>query len=482
MAKLAEKIGYYLILEKIAHGGMAEIYKSKTADPNGIERLVVIKRILPHISSHPEYIEMFINEAKLAVHFTHGNIAQVYDLGRTGDDYFIVMEYVDGKTFGQIIRDFKDRAEMLPLDIVLFCIAEICRGLDYIHRKTDAQGRELKVVHRDISPQNIILSYSGNVKIIDFGVAKSLDRIIQTESGVLKGKFAYMSPEQADGGAIDRRSDIFSAGTLLWEFVTLKRLFKRNTNPETVKAVKAARVLPPSRYRSGLTKELDRIVTKALQKKRNKRYEFASQMADDLDRLLYIVNPNFKPSLVTKFLYGHFGPEEDEEGLPPEFPDMTVSKFKKIGTLLDEKEEEIPEEITNEERTEKERLKSIHKKLFENVSFGFFDHLSLWWKIPIILGVLFILFSSFFMGVSWFSKGHLKIAVSPPKSRVYINNKPLTATQKNLGFYELNLLSGKTITLRVELTGYETYETALVLAHREKREMMVHLDRGQPPP
>ncbi|MDO8520011.1 MAG: serine/threonine-protein kinase [Deltaproteobacteria bacterium] len=320
------KLGDYLILEKIAHGGMAQIYKAKTADPKGIERLVVIKRILPHISSNPEYVEMLIDEAKIAVHFNHGNIAQIYDLGRIENDYFIVMEYVDGKTVGQVLRDFNERGERLPLDLIVFALAEVCRGLDYMHRKTGADGNSLGVVHRDISPQNIIISYSGTVKIIDFGVAKSLDKLSQTESGVLKGKFAYMSPEQAEGDQIDRRSDIFAAGILLWELLTGERLFKRKTNPETVKAVRKAAVKHPSKYRIDIPRTLDKIVMKALERRRGARYQWASDMAADLTRVLYELNPDFRPLHVTELLYRYFGPEVDEAALPAELPELNVPR------------------------------------------------------------------------------------------------------------------------------------------------------------
>ncbi len=255
-----KKLGDYLILDKIAHGGMAEVYKAKTLDPLGIERLVVIKRILPHIASQPEYIEMLVDEAKIAVHFSHGNIAQIYDLGRIGDDYFIVMEFVDGKTLSQVLRAFRDKPTPIPIDIAVYAVLEVCRALDYIHNKADASGAPLGIVHRDISPQNIIISYSGNVKVIDFGVAKSLEKLNQTEAGVLKGKFAYMSPEQARGDFVNHRSDLFSVGILLWELLTQTRLFKRPNNKATVQAVLKYKAPKVTDIRGEVPKSLERIV------------------------------------------------------------------------------------------------------------------------------------------------------------------------------------------------------------------------------
>lgn len=307
------QLGQYTLLEKIAQGGMAQVFKAKTTDANGIERLVVIKRILPHIASHPEYVEMLIDEAKIAVHFTHGNIAQVYDLGRILDDYFIVMEYVDGKTLSQIFRALSEKNKKIPLDILLYCLIEVCHGLSYIHRKKGPNGQNLGVVHRDISPQNIILSYSGNVKIIDFGVAKADFIEGKTEDGVLKGKFAYMSPEQTKGQKLDHRSDIFSTGILLWELATNQRLFKRKTHRDTVKAVQKTKFDLPSKINSHIPKAFDKIVKKALQRSMRFRYQDAMKMAEDLEKILFEINPDFRPVEAAKFLYKLFGPEEDEK-------------------------------------------------------------------------------------------------------------------------------------------------------------------------
>ncbi|MBF0105945.1 MAG: serine/threonine protein kinase [Deltaproteobacteria bacterium] len=316
MSEESQKLGQYTLLAKVAQGGMAQVFKAKTVDPNGFERLVVIKRILPHISADPEYVEMLVDEAKIAVNFTHGNIAQIYDLGRVKDDYFIVMEYVDGKTFSQINKKLKLREKKIPLDILLYCTIETCRGLNYIHNKKGTDGKPMGVVHRDISPQNIILSYAGQIKIIDFGVAKARNKEGKTESGVLKGKFAYMSPEQSRSDVIDNRSDIFSMGTLLWESLTGERLFKKKTNQETVKAIQKGKYINAASIRPDTPKELDKIIRKALQKNPKHRYQDADDMALDLEKLLFVINPDFKPVYAAEFVYRLFGPEDDEKDLP----------------------------------------------------------------------------------------------------------------------------------------------------------------------
>lgn len=359
MADEIEKLGQYFLMEKLAQGGMAQVFKARTVDTNGFQRLTVIKRILPHISADPEYVDMLVEEAKIAVHFTHGNIAQVYDLGRVNNDYFIVMEYVDGKTFSQINKKIIARREKIPLDIYLYCFIEVCHGLSYVHNKKGPDDVPLGVVHRDISPQNIMLSYAGNIKIIDFGVAKAEYREGKTESGVLKGKFAYMSPEQARGSKIDSRSDIFSIGVLLWEMATGERLFKRKTHQETIQAIQKTKFESASELRPDLPRELDKIIRKALQKNPRSRYQDAADMAHDLERLLFKVNPDFKSIQAAEFIYKLFGPEEDEKDLPDqvfEKEKTPTPKTKKTSRLdggtsdsMHEKKASYADELTQKE-------------------------------------------------------------------------------------------------------------------------------------
>lgn len=480
MADLEQKLGDYLIIERLAQGGMAQVYKAKTVDPNGIDRLVVIKRILPHISSNPEYIEMLIDEAKIAVHFTHGNIAQVYDLGKVGEDYFIVMEYVDGKTLGQILRNFRQREIPIPLDVILFCLAELCQGLDYIHNKADPQGKPMGVVHRDVSPQNIIVSYSGTVKIIDFGVAKAEEKISQTESGVLKGKFAYMSPEQADGNPVDRRSDIFSAGILLWELLTQERLFKRKSNMQTIKAVRKGKYKPASKKRGDVPKELDQVIAKALQRKPARRYQNAFEMGNDLKRILLQEFPDFKPIQVAEFLYRYFGPEADEEDLPPELPQLDIKK-EEIPSEKKKVKEKLEEEQTEVDRLAnfvsflnprplidklKERLKQFEWKKNKAWLYG---------GGGVFLALLIGLGS---WGLYNTAQGTLIVEVKPEDALVTIDGRPLEQTGQ---VYLVKKPSDEEIRLKVTKKGFLPHESTLFLKRKEVKKVAVVLKKDIPP-
>src|SRR4029450_2271011 len=211
--------GKYFLIEKLATGGMAEIYKAKNFGVDGFEKLLAIKRILPHCSSDKEFITMLIDEAKLSVALSHTNIAQVFDLGKVGTDYFISMEFVDGINLRELMNRAKETGAQLPEDISVYIVSEICKGLDYAHAKKDTDGNPLNIVHRDISPQNILISYEGEVKIVDFGIAKAATKAHVTQHGALKGKLLYMSPEQAWGKALDKRTDNFSLGVVLYEML-----------------------------------------------------------------------------------------------------------------------------------------------------------------------------------------------------------------------------------------------------------------------
>lgn len=308
-------MGQYLIVEKIAQGGMAEIFRGKALEAHGLERPVVIKRILPHIAASPEFVEMLIDEAKIAVMLSHGNIAQIYDLGKVADDYFIVMEYVEGKTLSQLMRRLRAQGSQMPIAGAVAISAQIARGLDYMHRKADEAGLPLKIIHRDISPQNIILSPAGTVKIIDFGIAKAKTKVSTTDSGVVKGKFAYMSPEHAEGERLDHRTDLFSLGIILFELLTGQRLFKGKNNTETLKKVKKAKVPPPSDLRNEIPRELDRIVLHLLQKEREKRQESAQALEQQLTRFLVRHDPEFTDADLAHLLLEIF-PEIRPERLP----------------------------------------------------------------------------------------------------------------------------------------------------------------------
>ncbi len=334
--------GHYFILEKIAQGGMAEIFKGLTYDFTGLKKFIVIKRILPHIAVNQEFINMLIDEAKIAVHLNHGNIAQTYDLGKVAEDYFIVMEYVEGKTLSQIFKKLTTLRQPIPLPIAAYLTAEVCHGLEYIHRRTDDHGHPLGIVHCDISPQNIIVSELGNLKIVDFGVAKAAFNLSERERGVLKGKFAYMSPEQAEGLQVTPASDIFSTGILLWEILTGRRLFKKKSNSETIEAVQTAVIYPPSAYRNDIPSDMDAIVMNALNRDPRLRYSSAADMALALTKFNLKYFPDFKAAQIGAFLSELFVDEDATRDIFHEKTYYEEATVHQIASPTQEAAEESP--------------------------------------------------------------------------------------------------------------------------------------------
>ena len=283
--------GGYLLLERLAMGGMAEVFLGR---PDGQERFVAIKRILPGIAADDDFIAMFIDEAKIAGQLTHPNIAQILDIGKISSSYFIAMEYVSGHDLRALwdrVReqpgaDARGAVRGLPIAVACHIVKKLAEGLDHAHRKRDSKGRPLGIIHRDVSPQNILISYDGDLKIIDFGIAKAANRIVKTQTGILKGKFAYMAPEQARGEPIDHRSDIFAMGVVLYELLTGERAFKGDTDFVLLDKVRRVEVVPARELRPDLPRELERIMMKALGREAADRYAWASVLAGDLDRFM----------------------------------------------------------------------------------------------------------------------------------------------------------------------------------------------------
>ncbi|MGA8810741.1 MAG: protein kinase, partial [Thermoanaerobaculia bacterium] len=286
------KFGQYVLLEKIATGGMAEVWKARMRGVEGFQKIVAIKKILPHLSDNQDFIEMFVDEAKLAAQLNHNNIIHIYDLGKIQSSYYIAMEYIDGYDLKNILKKAQERDQPLSVEIALFIASKIAAALDYAHRKRDFEDKEMGLVHRDVSPQNVLISEEGDIKLCDFGIAKAASKASHTQAGALKGKLQYMSPEQAWGRNIDRRSDIFALATVLFEMLTARKLFSGDNELSILEQVREARVTPPSMYNDEVTPQIDAIVLKALQKDPGNRYQTAGEMQRDLDAVLY----NFKPT------------------------------------------------------------------------------------------------------------------------------------------------------------------------------------------
>ncbi|MEP6801465.1 MAG: TonB family protein [Acidobacteriota bacterium] len=287
-----DQFGQYEILERIAAGGMAELSKARRSGVEGFQKIVAIKKILPHLADNDEFITMFADEAKLAAQLNHPNIVHIFDLGKIeAGGYFIAMEYVDGRDLRSLLQSAREFDTPLPVPLAVYVASKIAAALDYAHRRRDGEGRELNVVHRDVSPPNILISYEGDIKLCDFGIAKAASKASQTQSGALKGKVQYMSPEQAWGRPIDRRSDIFSLGCVLFEMLTGEKLFRGDTDLSVLEKVRAAQVLAPSTVNPEVPKGLDAIVAKALAREPEERYGIASDMLRDLEGVLYSYTP-----------------------------------------------------------------------------------------------------------------------------------------------------------------------------------------------
>lgn len=281
-----EQFGNYNLLEKVAVGGMAELFKARQRGVDNFEKTVAIKRILPHLSDNDEFIRMFIDEAKLAAQLSHPNIVQIYDLGKASGFYYIAMEYVDGRDLRSVLRKVRDYKLPMPEALAATVIMKIASALDYAHRKRAVDDKELKLVHRDISPQNILISYEGAVKLVDFGIAKAATKSTQTQSGALKGKLLYMSPEQALGEPLDGRSDIYSLGLVLTELLTGERCFQADSELGVLEKVRLGKVADIRSINPGISPEMGAILGRILQKDLDQRYGSARLLERDLKALL----------------------------------------------------------------------------------------------------------------------------------------------------------------------------------------------------
>jgi serine/threonine protein kinase len=301
--------GKYLLLERISVGGMAEVFKAKTFGVEGFEKVVAIKRILPSMAEDDDFIAMFIDEAKIAGQLSHANICQIYELGKIGNSHFIAMEYIQGKDVLQIQNRFRRLRRQMPLPMAALVASKVSEALDYAHRKKDENDRKLNIVHRDVSPQNVLVSYEGEIKIIDFGIAKAVSRSSKTQAGVLKGKFGYMSPEQVRGRPLDRRSDIFAIGTLLWEMCTDERLFTGPSDFAVLDKVRNATVPPPSAHNPMIPPELEAIIMRALRRDPLERYQWGLEMQEALQNYLLSQSPPWTTSTLSSALEDVFARE-----------------------------------------------------------------------------------------------------------------------------------------------------------------------------
>jgi serine/threonine protein kinase len=349
-----EKFGKYILLDRIAVGGMAEVYRAKLTGEKGFEKLIVVKKMLPHMTEDPEMVRYFIDEAKLAALLQHENIIHIYDFGETKGSYFIAMEYLFGKDLKSVYHKSSQVNFPINLENSLFIASKICEGLEYAHNLMDLHGASLNIVHRDISPQNIFVTYDGKIKTIDFGIAKTTTQTTKTRVGIIKGKVAYMSPEQAEGKSIDRRSDIFAVGILLYEMITRKEMYEGDTMQVLNKAINA-QYEPPENIAPGLPPKVYEILHRALNKNLEKRYQSCGEMMTDIENCLYDINCRPNAKMLAKYITSLFEkeysdekiksieileytPEEEHTNARATMPDQNYQKTKVMSKEFDDKD------------------------------------------------------------------------------------------------------------------------------------------------
>ena len=343
------RFGKYTLIDRIAVGGMAEIFLARQAGLEGFEKTIVIKRIRPHLSQQKSFVKMFLNEAKLAAQLNHPNIVQIYDLGKISDTYFIAMEYIFGRDMRRIIPKADSMGIPFPMVYALKIASSCCEGLYYAHQRCDIYGNALNIVHRDVTPENIFVSFDGTVKVLDFGIAKAANQIEQTRAGEIKGKLSYMSPEQCMGKPLDHRSDIFSLGVVLYEWVTGFKLFTGDSEVAILKSITEGKIYAPSYFKADIPESVEHILMKALEKDRDRRYQTAWDMQYDIDQ--FLSQYEFTPSNIhlSNFLKQLFSDELDEEkkrlmsgGRPPPIEAQEILEEMEADDLANSNQSPIP--------------------------------------------------------------------------------------------------------------------------------------------
>jgi serine/threonine protein kinase len=311
-----ERFGRYILLELIGRGGMAEVYRAVAHGLEGFQRVFVIKRILKDKSATPEFVEMFVNEARISALLNHPNIVQIYDFGQIEGSYFLAMEHLRGKDLLSVLRQLRMAGQRMSPEVAAYIIQQVALGLDYAHTLTHA-NKNLRIVHRDVSPSNIMLLRAGGVKLLDFGIAKAAEEIrtdTETQAGLVKGKLSYVSPEQIRGATdVDGRSDVFALGVVLWECLTGRRLFFDRNDFQTMRNVIERPIPPPSTQRGDVPPSLDFIVLRALEREPDRRYPDAKTMADELESVLQ--EARFAPRAMTRMLDELFGEQSPQVDL-----------------------------------------------------------------------------------------------------------------------------------------------------------------------
>jgi serine/threonine-protein kinase len=345
---------------------MAEIYLARMLGTDGFSKLVVVKRLLPAMATDKEFIEMFLDEARINARLSHSNIVQVLDLGEVDGQYFMAMEYVTGLSVAQVGRMAAQRLGEVPQGVACGIVAQACAGLHHAHESKLPDGSEMGIIHRDVSPQNLLLTYEGFVKVLDFGIAKAEGRATRTQAGMVKGKFAYMSPEQCSGGSIDRRTDIFALGIILFELCTSRRLFKRGSTFETYEAINRCEVPDPSTVSPAVSPQVSAVILKALAKKKEDRFPNAEAMQEALELAMRRSTIRGKSTDLARFLENNFADQiKEQEELIGRIESGALAEAENVdpdasqvaenyAALLEEEIEEIEDGPTQTEESSRE--------------------------------------------------------------------------------------------------------------------------------
>ena len=343
--------GKYQLLDKIAAGGMAELFRAKLTGAQGFEKLIAIKKILSNLVEEENLVKSFIDEAKLAALLHHENIVQIYDFGSMDGEFFIAMEYLFGKDLRTITQTASDRNLPISMENSLYLASRICAGLDYSHNLKDLQGKPLNIIHRDINPQNILITYEGQVKIIDFGIAKAASHNTKTRENLIKGKLAYMSPEQANGQTIDHRSDIFSTGIILYEMLSARRMFQGETL-HVLTLVRNAQYEPPEKVIPNLPAKLSEILDRALAKDPADRYQSCGEMLAEIEECLFKLSLRPNARTFASYMKALFEEEMAEE---------EIALWTRTGNFeTGEQDAEQKPELVEEENDDTVLLSKVH--------------------------------------------------------------------------------------------------------------------------
>ena len=346
MAREPEWFGRYQLIRRLSVGGMAEVFHAKSYGTRGFEKEVALKRILPSIAEDQSLLESFIEEARLAAQLQHPNICSIYELGKTFESYYITMEYIYGVDLLAIRRRLRQRKVQAPWECVAYIGACVADGLNYAYTLLDSADRPLQIVHRDISPQNVMVSYAGDVKVIDFGIAKVAGRSSQTQVGVVKGKASYMAPEQVESKPLDGRADQFALGIILWELLAGERLFRGDTPVETMSAIRRCEIPSIAERRPDLPAELVDTVERMLRRNREERFPTAGDLAVELEKaVIAVVGTNGRGRLA-QWLEDLF-PDADAEG-----PELTEREVRELFSSAEERGEETTDQRGTAEGTQ----------------------------------------------------------------------------------------------------------------------------------